>query len=104
MGQGWEILGDGLGGYRSGFDRIQKTNVKSFPINAKQMHESSLLRMKWFTETYLEKNKSYKVLDVGSYGVNGTYRHLFPRERFQYSGLDISPGPNVDIVPNDIYN
>jgi len=68
------------------------------------MHESSLLRMKWFTETYLQKNKDYKVLDVGSYGVNGTYRDLFPRERFQYTGLDISPGPNVDFVPNDIYN
>ena len=68
------------------------------------MHESSLLRMEWFIKTYLEPERRYHVLDVGSYGVNGTYRHLFPQNRFQYVGLDISPGPNVDIVPNNIYN
>jgi len=68
------------------------------------MHESSFLRMTWFAETYLDPKKSYKVLDVGSYGVNGTYREIFASKRFDYTGLDIEYGPNVDIVPADIYS
>jgi hypothetical protein len=38
-----------------------------------KMHTSSMLRMKWFVETYASqvKNDNIKVLDVGSYSVNG---------------------------------
>jgi SAM-dependent methyltransferase len=43
-----------------------------------------------------------KVLDVGSYNVNGTYRPIFG-SGYSYQGLDISPGPNVDIVANNLY-
>lgn len=67
------------------------------------MHESSFLRMKWFLDHYVFEipKKALKVLDVGSYDVNGSYRHLFDEEKFRYTGLDIKNGPNVDIVlPN----
>lgn len=44
------------------------------------------------------------ILDVGSYGVNGTYKEIFSDENmFNYSGLDLQPGLNVDYVPKDPY-
>jgi SAM-dependent methyltransferase len=45
-----------------------------------------------------------KILDVGSCDVNGTYKDLFPEELFEYQGLDMAPGPNVDIVPEFPYD
>ena len=44
-----------------------------------------------------------RVLDVGSYGVNGVYRDLFKENNIEYVGLDIEAGPNVDIVVKDSY-
>jgi len=38
-----------------------------------------------------------KVLDVGSYDINGSNRFLFEKNT-NYLGLDIMEGPNVDIV------
>lgn len=44
------------------------------------------------------------ILDVGSYGVNGTYKEIFAdTTRYTYTGLDVNPGPNVDYVPADPY-
>ena len=37
------------------------------------------------------------VLDVGSMDINGTYKPLF-NENWDYKGLDVAPGKNVDIV------
>lgn len=70
------------------------------------MHTSSLLRMEWFIKSYLvqdEVNGCRKVLDVGSYDVNGTYRSLFNRSVYDYTGLDMTDGPNVDVVPRNTY-
>lgn len=39
--------------------------------------------------------KDKKVVDLGSYNVNGTYRPIFTGE---YIGVDIIPGPNVDVL------
>lgn len=39
-----------------------------------------------------------KLLDVGSFDVNGTFRPLVEGRAWIYTGLDIRPGPNVDIV------
>jgi SAM-dependent methyltransferase len=39
-----------------------------------------------------------KIADVGSLNVNGTYRPLFQKPQWEYVGLDITKGPNVDIV------
>lgn len=38
------------------------------------------------------------VLDVGSLDVNGTHRPLVEAQGGRYVGLDIVPGPNVDVV------
>lgn len=70
------------------------------------MHGSSLARMAWFIQTYLPlaPGTRLKVLDVGSMEVaGGSYRPLFPADRFEYAGLDLEPGPNVDIVPDRPY-
>ena len=45
-----------------------------------------------------------KVLDIGSNDINGTYREIFEKSYFNYTGLDLSVGSNVDIVPEDIYH
>lgn len=68
------------------------------------MHASSYLNMKRFVDKYLhgqEHNKS-KVLDVGSQDVNGNYKPLFAD--YEYRGLDVCPGSNVDIVVDDSYH
>jgi SAM-dependent methyltransferase len=43
-----------------------------------------------------ERFKNVSVLDVGSLDVNGNNRYLF--RNFEYMGVDIRPGNNVDIV------
>lgn len=70
------------------------------------MHESSILRMKWFVENYASRltQDEVRVLDVGSYDVNGSYKPLFSEERYAYCGLDMSEGPNVDIVLGNPYD
>ena len=77
------------------------------------MHESSVLRMNWFVENYLQKEHPLSpssaqkpiisILDVGSYDVNGSYKVLFNDKRFLYTGLDMEAGPNVDIVAKKPY-
>lgn len=72
------------------------------------MHKSSYLRMEHLIrhyEPYFTQNKeSIKVLDIGSYDVNGTYRQILTNPRYEYTGMDMAAGPNVDIVPKDIYH
>lgn len=67
------------------------------------MHKSSLLRMQTFVEKYIDDTCEKKVLDVGSYNVNGCYRDLFSSMKIKYVGLDIEQGPNVDIVVKSMY-
>ncbi len=67
------------------------------------MHESSMKRMEWFIQTYLDGTTFRNILDVGSYNVNGCYKSLFQHEKFKYVGLDMEAGPNVDIVPDSTY-
>lgn len=44
------------------------------------------------------------VLDVGSYDVNGTFRPLVESRGWHYTGLDVSAGPNVDVVALTPFN
>jgi hypothetical protein len=44
----------------------------------------------------LDPNGTYRGLDLGGVDVNGTARGLFPNT--SWVGLDITPGPGVDIV------
>lgn len=72
------------------------------------MHKSSFLRMKYLVKYYEglftnEEKKGIDVLDVGSCDVNGTYREIFKDSRYNYVGLDMADGANVDIVPADTY-
>jgi len=66
------------------------------------MDSSSLLRMGYFVKKYLTTAPT-SVLDVGSYDVNGSYKHFFNASNFTYTGLDIEQGPNVDFVPKYPY-
>lgn len=70
------------------------------------MHKSSMLRMKWFVENYVSKiNKDkIKVLDVGSYDVNGSYKKIFADKKYEYIGLDMEKGTNVDIFLKNPYD
>lgn len=62
-----------------------------------------MLRMKWFVNNYISADKHVRVLDVGSFDVNGNYRILFEGRDIDYIGLDMSAGPNVDYTPQDPY-
>ena len=70
------------------------------------MHKSSMVRMRWFIDQYLSKvaKDEVKVLDVGSYDVNGSYRKLFADARYTYTGLDMEGGPNVEICLANPYD
>jgi SAM-dependent methyltransferase len=53
--------------------------------------------------THLDDQRSLQILDLGSYDVNGSYRPIFDRPYWHYRGVDLSPGPNVDIVLSSPY-
>ncbi len=59
-------------------------------------HEAQRLFCEGVKKRFPEHFKQKKVLDIGSLDVNGNNRYLF--EDCQYTGLDIGPGPNVDVV------
>lgn len=67
------------------------------------MHKSAMLRMQWFVNNYVLVEKHVRVLDVGSYDVNGNCRALFDGMDVEYVGLDVEDGPNVDYVPQNPY-
>lgn len=69
------------------------------------MHNSSMHLMKYFRDKYLADMHGATILDVGAMIVKPkksmlSYRNLFG-EDFSYSGMDIEPGVNVDIVGHD---
>jgi SAM-dependent methyltransferase len=53
-----------------------------------------------FVEHWLDQRSDDHLLivDHGSYDVNGSYRSLFDRPSWRYVGVDLEPGPNVDLV------
>ena len=70
------------------------------------MHKNSRAIMGWFKNTTLNENDYLKILDVGSFDNKGNYnyRDIFDEPKWNYTGLDIKAGNNVDIVITDIYN
>jgi hypothetical protein len=64
------------------------------------VHQSSMEAMAGFVDQYLADRRGtpLRVLDVGSMNVNGTYRTLFEQPGWSYTGLDLEPGPGVDLV------
>lgn len=69
------------------------------------MHNSSYDKMALFMQVFLAGRESepLKVCDLGSQDVNGSYRPLFERFSWQYIGLDMDPGENVDVVLSNPY-
>jgi SAM-dependent methyltransferase len=73
------------------------------------MHESCLDKVRIFIDEYLGeyKDKDLSVLDVGSMTAidsHKSHRPLIADTHWKYTGLDIEPGPNVDVVPGDPYD
>lgn len=64
------------------------------------MHSESIDLMQYFIDNYLKDGPSVSVLDVGSQDINGSYRSLF-EPMHKYTGMDIVPGNNVDIVGHE---
>lgn len=58
------------------------------------MHDTALATGKLFFELYCATGR---VLDVGSMDLNGSLRSVAPAA-VDYTGLDIEPGPGVDVV------
>ncbi|WP_324768954.1 methyltransferase domain-containing protein [Pokkaliibacter plantistimulans] len=65
------------------------------------MHATSMESMQRCIDWYLS-DKLIKVVDLGAMNVNGSYRELFP-ENVEFIGVDLEPGPGVDIVLEDVY-
>jgi SAM-dependent methyltransferase len=72
------------------------------------MHRSSFEKMAAFRDAYLAQHGDapLAILDVGSAAVaadGASYRPLFDAASWRYTGLDMAPGPNVDVVAPDPY-
>ena len=70
------------------------------------MHQSSFDKMTAFRRDYLEtrRNEPLVIIDLGSQDFNGSYRPLFGLPPWQYLGVDLTSGTNVDIVLADPYD
>lgn len=67
------------------------------------MHQSSLQHMRRLVESRLDPARPLAIADLGSYDVNGSYRPLFEHPSWSYRGVDLAPGPNVDVVLESPY-
>jgi SAM-dependent methyltransferase len=72
------------------------------------MHRASFEKIRAFRDAYLppQGSRVFGLLEVGSMSKEGqaSYRALFQPPTYHYLGLDIEPGPNVDLVPADPYS
>ncbi len=50
------------------------------------------------------RSKPLKIVDLGSCDYNGSYRPLFNQSPWDYVGVDLQPGTNVDVVLRDPYH
>lgn len=64
------------------------------------MHQSSIDKMQWFRDNFLQDKMSeaLTLYDLGSMDINGSYRPLFEMPKWNYVGVDMEPGPGVDLV------
>jgi SAM-dependent methyltransferase len=70
------------------------------------MHQSSFDTMMAFRQRYLEtqRHEPLVILDLGSQDINGSYHPIFALPPWRYVGIDVAPGPNVDLVLSDPYD
>jgi SAM-dependent methyltransferase len=59
--------------------------------------------MQRLVATHLPEARGLAIADLGSCDVNGSYRHLFSRPGWRYTGIDLAPGNNVDLVLDSPY-
>lgn len=64
------------------------------------MHQSSYDKVLAFRDQFLSshEDRPLSIIDLGSQDVNGSYRPIFDRPAWRYTGVDMAPGKNVDIV------
>ena len=62
------------------------------------MHDSTYNKVKNYAQMFLDPTWKLKIVDIGSYDVNGTYKPIFANPNWTYWGVDIVAGPNVDQV------
>ena len=69
------------------------------------MHIESFWKMELFVKEYLGNysNEKLKIAELGSKDDNGSYKFLFKNKNWEYYGLDIKKGKNVDIVLKNPY-
>lgn len=69
------------------------------------MHQHSLDLMAKFRRDYLDarSHDSLLMLDLGSQDFNGSYREVLAHPGWRYLGVDLTPGPNVDVVLRSAY-
>lgn len=62
--------------------------------------------MNLFVEKYLSHKKEtpLQIVDLGSANIGGTYRDYFNSPCWKYMGVDLAPGPNIDIILSNPYN
>lgn len=64
------------------------------------MHKESYNACKSFMTKYLDEKTTLNILDVGSMDLNGSASEIFKNKTWKYTGMDLEPGQNVDIVCN----
>lgn len=70
------------------------------------MHDSAFEHMRMCIDVYMRKNRHYDVLDLGSrksVASHPTQRDLLAGYDVTYTGMDVSPGGNVDVVMKKPY-
>lgn len=67
------------------------------------MHPTSMNTMARFAKSYLSPETETKIVDIGSLDINGSYKHLFDNEQWEYIGVDLKDGSNVDVVLENDY-
>ena len=71
------------------------------------MHKTTYDKMLWFKNIYLNDLNGLNILDIGSLdttGKNFNYKSIFDLPNWNYVGLDVMDGANVDILVEDFYN
>lgn len=68
------------------------------------MHLSSYQHMGRLAARYLNPASPLDIIDIGSYDVNGSYRPHFNHSGWRYRGVDLSAGPNVEVVLESPYH
>jgi len=66
------------------------------------MHKSAIKSFSLFKDNYLGSSRAIKIVEIGSRSINADIRNMLDNN-FDYTGLDIEPGKNVDTVLDDPY-